>query len=364
MARSAMLAPGGGIGAGTPFTVGTFLQVTSVSPPLAATGNIVQLAGFVGIPGPAQGDATNLNRAIGIGLDLQSYTANIVGTTRNPVIIGYQAGYFVASVPGDGIAIGAQARTDGNSVVIGVGCTIKALSGTSVNVIIASGSVTNGANVGTIAIGCGGASIASSRGTYLGAKNTVNVGDGCGIGTDGAGPDIRGAGGIAIGTATTAVTGGLGIAIGANAIAAANGIALGQDALAPANTMNLGAASAPVRFVVAAGPVCDPLVTLVYSAAMTPLANAGNHHTVTATNGVAFTFNAPTGTPAAGIRQRLVLRVRNTSGGVLGAVTFNAVFKLGAAWVSPANGFSRTIEFDWDGTNWVEANRSAADVAN
>lgn len=100
--------------------------------------------------------------------------------------------------------------------------------------------------------------------------------------------------------------------------------------------------------------------TLTYSASMTINAASGNIFTATATNGVAFTINAPTD-PATG--QPLRLRIRNTSGGALGAATFNAAFKM-AAWVNPANGFSRTIDFDYDGSNWVEASRTAADVPN
>lgn len=61
---------------------------------------------------------------------------------------------------------------------------------------------------------------------------------------------------------------------------------------------------------------------------------------------------------------RLTIMIRNASGGAMGATTFNAIYKLGAAWTNPANGFSRTIEFMCDGTNWVEIGRTAADVAN
>lgn len=246
MASTQLLAPGGGIAAGTPFVVGTFLQITSVSPPQAATANVVQSSGFIGIPATVQGDATNLNRAIGIGLDLQNFTANIAGTTNYPVIVGYQAGYVTGAVPGGGVAIGNGAKTDGASVVIGLNASVNANSGTSVNVVISSTGVTNAVCVGMIAIGCGGSSILSSRGTYLGARNTVNVGDGCAIGVDGVGPDIRGAGGIAIGNSTTAVTGSDGIAIGRNATAAANGIALGIAAVAGANVCVIGSTSAAV----------------------------------------------------------------------------------------------------------------------
>jgi parallel beta-helix repeat protein len=108
------------------------------------------------------------------------------------------------------------------------------------------------------------------------------------------------------------------------------------------------------------GSVKLKTATITYSASMTPNADAGNVQTITATNGTAFTINAPTN-PRTGTRLRI--RIRNTSGGALGVATWNAVFKM-VAWTQPANGFSRSIDFDYDGTNWVEAFRSAADVAN
>lgn len=116
--------------------------------------------------------------------------------------------------------------------------------------------------------------------------------------------------------------------------------------------------------IMAPGPLAGALVTVTYSASMTPNASAGTDFIITATNNTAFAINAPTGTPPSGYAQTIRITVRNTSGGALGAATFNAVFKLGAAWTQPANGFSRTIEFRWNGTNWVEIGRTAADVAN
>ena len=101
-------------------------------------------------------------------------------------------------------------------------------------------------------------------------------------------------------------------------------------------------------------------ITITYSASMTPSAVAGDNQTITATNGTAFTINAPTG-PQAG--QRLTITIRNTSGGALGAATWNAVFKM-AAWTQPATGFSRSIAFLYTGSAWVEVSRTTADVPN
>lgn len=101
-------------------------------------------------------------------------------------------------------------------------------------------------------------------------------------------------------------------------------------------------------------------VTVTYSASMTFDAALATQFIITATNATAFTINAPSN-PVLG--QEIFVRIRNTSGGALGAATWNAVFKL-ATWTQPANGFSRTIHFAYDGSNWVEAARTPADVAN
>lgn len=97
---------------------------------------------------------------------------------------------------------------------------------------------------------------------------------------------------------------------------------------------------------------------LTYSASITPVASDGNSQVITATDGSAFTINAPTGAVAG---QRISLTVRNSSGGALGTITWNAIYKA-AAWVSPANLYSRTVDFVFNGTNWVEVSRTPADV--
>jgi hypothetical protein len=100
--------------------------------------------------------------------------------------------------------------------------------------------------------------------------------------------------------------------------------------------------------------------TITYSASMTPDAKLGASQTITATNGVAFTINAPTNALTG---RRLKITLRNTSGGALGAATFNAVFKM-SAWTNPANGFSRSIEWEFDGTNWLQISQTGVDVPN
>lgn len=101
--------------------------------------------------------------------------------------------------------------------------------------------------------------------------------------------------------------------------------------------------------------------TITYSASMTPNAALGNTHTITATNGTAFTINAPTNGVTG---QRILIKIKNTSGGALGVATWNANYKM-SAWTSPATGFSRSIEFEFDGAStWTQINQTGVDVPN
>lgn len=102
------------------------------------------------------------------------------------------------------------------------------------------------------------------------------------------------------------------------------------------------------------------LVVDTYGASITINSSAGEIHTITATNGTAFTINAPTSPVTA---RMLTITIRNTSGGALGVITWNVVFKM-AAFTNPATGFNRSITFYYDGTNWIERSRTTADVPN
>jgi hypothetical protein len=107
------------------------------------------------------------------------------------------------------------------------------------------------------------------------------------------------------------------------------------------------------------GPFLLNRRTPAYGATVLPVASQGNYFTVTATDGSAFEML----TPAEGIAgQRITVRIVNTSGGALGTITWTG-YKM-AAWTSPATGYSRAIDFDFDGTNWTEASRTPADVPN
>ncbi len=74
----------------------------------------------------------------------------------------------------------------------------------------------------------------------------------------------------------------------------------------------------------------------------------------------ALTYNAPTGGT---VGQEITIRVRNGSGGVMGTITWDSVFKM-SGWTNPANGNSRSVTFVYDGTNWIEISQTVGNVAN
>lgn len=126
-------------------------------------------------------------------------------------------------------------------------------------------------------------------------------------------------------------------------------------------TMKVVAAASPNISSDSTSTTAPPYFAIVYSPAMTPDARNGNTQEIAANNAVAFTVNAPTNPIKAG--QKLTFKVKNTTGGALGAATWNAIFKM-AAWVQPGAGNSRSITFHYDGTNWVEETRTPNDVPN
>lgn len=100
--------------------------------------------------------------------------------------------------------------------------------------------------------------------------------------------------------------------------------------------------------------------TQPYSASITIDTPTGKIFEITANNGVAFAINAPTN-PHDG--EEITVQIRNTSGGALGAVTWNAVFKM-SAWTQPATNFSRSITFFYNGANWIQESQTGVDVPN
>jgi hypothetical protein len=99
-----------------------------------------------------------------------------------------------------------------------------------------------------------------------------------------------------------------------------------------------------------------------YSASITIDSSTGDQFDITAADGNAFTINAPTSVVDG---QLMTLTIRNTSGGALGTITWNGIFKM-SAWTSPATGFNRSITFRYrnDAADWVEVSRTPADVPN
>lgn len=117
-------------------------------------------------------------------------------------------------------------------------------------------------------------------------------------------------------------------------------------------------------FGAAAGPTpygYTGLVLPAYGPTVTIDAGIGGTFVIVATNSTAFSVAAPTHSASG---QVLRITIKNTSGGALGVATWNSSYKLGASWTQPANGFSRSIAFVYDGTNWIETTRTAADVSN
>jgi hypothetical protein len=101
-------------------------------------------------------------------------------------------------------------------------------------------------------------------------------------------------------------------------------------------------------------------ITLTYSASIDTNAALGDLFQITATNGTSFNITAPTN---ATFGKRISYRIKNAAGGALGEIIWSGAFKL-AAWTQPANGFSRSITYEYDGTSWVEVSRTSADVPN
>lgn len=100
-------------------------------------------------------------------------------------------------------------------------------------------------------------------------------------------------------------------------------------------------------------------VTVTYSASMTLDTSLGDEFDITVTDGNAFSIT--TSNPIDG--QRITVTIRNASGGAAGAVTWNVVFKM-STWTQPANANSRSIDFKYNGTNWVQVSQTGVDVPN
>jgi hypothetical protein len=102
--------------------------------------------------------------------------------------------------------------------------------------------------------------------------------------------------------------------------------------------------------------------TLTYSASITPDAEHGTWQALTVTDGNAFAVNAPSNPPAASDTQPLTIEIYNTSGGAMGAISWNAAFAFAAGgWANPADGKRRFARFEWNGSKWVCTSVAAGD---
>lgn len=184
------------------------------------------------------------------------------------------------------------------------------------------------------------------------AAGINSVGGTTGDGVKGTGGATSGRGGVFTGTGGLA-----GIAAtgqGAGSGATLTGGATGAGLLATAG-------GSTALAILTAGGIQQTRVAPTYGVSVDINAALGNEFEITATNGVAFTINSPT----SGVQgQRITIRIRNTSGGALGAITWSAGAYKMSAWTSPATANSRAIDFVYSGSFWVETAKTAADVPN
>jgi hypothetical protein len=47
----------------------------------------------------------------------------------------------------------------------------------------------------------------------------------------------------------------------------------------------------------------------------------------------------------------------------MGVITWDTKYKM-SAWTNPATGFSRSITFMFDGTNWYQISQTGVDIPN
>lgn len=87
-----------------------------------------------------------------------------------------------------------------------------------------------------------------------------------------------------------------------------------------------------------------------YGASVAVNASNGNVAIVSASNSSDFTVANPTN---ASTGQPLIIMVKNTSGGTLGVITWDTLYKLGT-FTKPTSGKARSVTFVYTGTHWAE----------
>jgi hypothetical protein len=108
------------------------------------------------------------------------------------------------------------------------------------------------------------------------------------------------------------------------------------------------------------------LVTAIYAPTTNIDPAAGRSHLIIPADGNAFKIALSTSLPG-GVYQTwagqiLTITVKNIFG-ALGVISHGARFK-GTPWTAPANGFSRSKTFRYDGTQWIQISETTADVPN
>jgi hypothetical protein len=100
--------------------------------------------------------------------------------------------------------------------------------------------------------------------------------------------------------------------------------------------------------------------TLTYGASVTWAGENAELATLVVTDGNPFTIGSPS-TFYAG--RKATYRILNSSGGTMGTITWGTgQFALAGSFTNPANGNSRLITFQFDGSRWLEVSRSVADL--
>jgi hypothetical protein len=110
------------------------------------------------------------------------------------------------------------------------------------------------------------------------------------------------------------------------------------------------------------GAFSAPVVAPTFGSTITINNDLGNYFVVTAIDRKDFTISSPADL---NYPQRITITLRNTSGGELGTVTWSASYLM-SHWKDPANGFSRSIDFQLNVATgkWTEIGRTPADVPN
>jgi hypothetical protein len=104
-------------------------------------------------------------------------------------------------------------------------------------------------------------------------------------------------------------------------------------------------------------------VTLTYGPIINTNASLSSNFILTVTNTSPFTIAAPSNPTAGAV---INYTVKNAAGANMGAVTWNAVFKVPTvppSW-KPPNGYNRSLQFFFDGTSWVLRYAGTEDVPN